>query len=151
MQQIIADSFAVQVPNGWNDITETVESDCPPFTLARSDGVGALQFSIATYKSGPHPNPQSIDIHELLDDFGRSRDLGMPTAVLSEAGPPMVAAGNFVLGSDSVRVWYLSDGRNFAFITYTSSSIDFGLELSDCEGIVRSLEFRLTSDTLLAE
>jgi hypothetical protein len=38
---------AVEVPCGWGDITDTVEADNPPYTLAHRDGVGALQFSVA--------------------------------------------------------------------------------------------------------
>lgn len=145
MQRIVSDSFAVQVPNGWGDITDSVESESPPFTLARPDGVGALQFSIATFKSGPTPNPTPTVLLDMLVNFGHSRDLGIPNAVNTEIGPPVLAAGNFVACDDSIRVWYVSDGRNFAFITYTASNTDFGPELPDCETIVRSIDFRVAN------
>ena len=45
--------FSLDLPNGWMDTTEEAE----PFTLSKSDGVGALQFSVAIYGAGKRRIP----------------------------------------------------------------------------------------------
>jgi hypothetical protein len=141
MPRVAFDSFAVQVPHGWADITDTVEADNPPYTLARRDGVGALQFSIALYKSGSIPDPTSAVLLGMVEEFGRKQGLGDPTAVVTEAGRLLFAAGSFAWGDDLLRAWQVSDGRNFAFVTYTCAAEDAGPELAECEQIVRSIAF----------
>src|SRR5437660_982764 len=110
MPRIAFDTFEVQVPTGWLDITDEVEADDPPFTLARTKGVGALQFSIALYMGGELPNPTAASLRKFVEEFGRARGLGQPRGLVAEAGPPKLAAGSFQLGEDFVRVWQLSDG-----------------------------------------
>jgi hypothetical protein len=134
--------FAVHVPAGWEDITDVVQADAPPYTLARRDGVGALQFSIALYKSGRVPNPTAGELQKMVETFGVERRLGEASEFVTETGPPVLAAGTFKQGGDSVRVWRVSDGRNFALVTYTCAARDVGPELVVCEDIVRSIEFR---------
>jgi hypothetical protein len=141
MPRIAFNAFAVQAPRGWSDISDQVEVDNPPYSLAHRDGVGALQFSIALYEDGPVPNPSPADLLDMLREFGRDERLGKPTAMVTEKGPPRLAAGSFDLGDDFQRHWYLSDGRNFAFVTYTCTANDVGPELATCEQIVRSIIF----------
>jgi hypothetical protein len=52
----------------WRDITE----GDGPLTLAKPDGVGALQFSCALYKSGPEPNASLEDLKSMVLEFGES-------------------------------------------------------------------------------
>jgi hypothetical protein len=142
MPTIAFDSFTVQAPRGWADITEALDDDNAPYTLARNnDGVGALQFSIALYESGPIPDPAPADLLRLVKDFGRKQQLGTPADTLKEEGPPRLAAGTFVGDDDFVRVWQVSDGRNFALVTYCCAPMDAGPELAACEKIVRSISF----------
>lgn len=141
MPRIAFDTFAVQVPRGWGDITAEVEADDPPYTLAHRDGVGALQFSIALYESGPDPDPSPAVLLDMVREFGRKRRLGRPSAVVAEPGPPVLAAGSFAWSADFLRVWQVSDGRNFAFVTYTCAAEQAGPELAACERIVRSIVF----------
>ena len=142
MPRVAFDTFAVQVPRGWADITDTVEADYPPYTLAHRDGVGALQFSVALYESGPVPDPTPADLLSMVKEFGRKRRLGKPAEVVAEPGPPRLAAGSFACGKDFLRVWQASDGRSFAFVTYTCAAEQAGPELAACERIVRSIAFR---------
>jgi hypothetical protein len=141
MPRVAFDTFAVQVPRGWADITDEVESEDPPYTLARRDGVGALQFSVAVYESGPVPDPTPADLLGMIQEFGRKRRLGKPTEVVTEPGPPRLAAGSFAWGEDFLRVWQIFDGRSFAFVTYTCAAGHAGSELAACERIVRSIAF----------
>jgi hypothetical protein len=141
MPRITFDSFAVQVPRGWADITHTIEEATLPYTLARSDGVGALQFSIALYEAGQIPGPTPDVLREMLNDFSRNRGLGEPSAVTVEPGPPALAAGSFDWDESFLRIWYVSDGRSFALVSYTCAPDHAGPELRACEKIVRSIMF----------
>jgi len=52
-----------------------------------------------------------------------------------------LAAASFDWGNDFVRVWQVSDVRNFALVTYTCDSKQAGQEVGVCEAIVRSIVF----------
>jgi hypothetical protein len=142
MPRITFDSFSVVAPRGWEDITDSVEANDPPATLARGDGVGALQFSVALYVSGTIPDPTPEDLSDMVDSFGDARGLTAPRDVVVESSPLRLAAGTFAWDENFLRVWQVSDGRNFAFVTYTCESGREIGELRDCERIVRSLQFR---------
>jgi hypothetical protein len=134
-------TFTVVAPDGWEDVTDTLEFEAPPITLARNDGVGALQFSIAVYSHGERPDPAPEDLLGMLEEFGQARGLGKPDAVLIRSSPLRTAAGSFLSNDDFVRAWYVSDGLNFALITYTCDAGSEIEELAECEQIVRSLAF----------
>ncbi len=141
-QLSVGDTFRVSVPHDWNDITELLD-DIPnvPWTLAATDGNGALQFSIALYKRGPRPNPSAAVLLEMLQDYAAARNTGPLASIVIEAGPPVLAAATMASEAEPFRVWYLSKGGNFAFVTYTAGSPLDERELHICERIVRSLEF----------
>jgi hypothetical protein len=134
-------AFTVVAPAGWEDVTDSLEIEDPPITLARADGVGALQFSIAVYSRGERPDPSPDELLGMVVEFGKSRGLGTPGAVLTRAGPLRIAAGSFLSDDDFVRVWYVSDGLSFALVTYVCEAGREAEELADCEQIVRSLVF----------
>ena len=73
--------------------------------------------------------------------MGRKGRLGKPADVVTESGPPRLAAGSFDWDENFLRVWCVSDGRSFAFITYTCAAEHAGPELPACEQIVRSILF----------
>ena len=141
MRVIRFPSFRVIVPAGWADITDSIEVDGRPFTLAHPDGVGALQFSVALYQSGEFPHPSPQDLYAMVKEFGAARGLGKPYRVVLESEGLRMAAGSFDWGDDYLRVWQVSDGRSFAFITYVCESGQEANESAECEEIVRSLEF----------
>ena len=129
---------------GWLDITDTVEDDDPAFTLAKEDGVGALQFSSAEYESGERPAPTPADLAEMVREFGESHDLGPPLDCRPAPGTsPAGASANFHVDEDLVRVWYLAEGGHFLLVTYMCEQADRGLELDEAEAIVRGV--RLTA------
>ena len=133
--------FAIDCCEGWCDITDEVEVADAPWTLAKPDGVGAFQFSVATYKSGRIPNPTPESLLSLLRDFAISHELGEPADIVTEAGELRIAAGSFRQGDSFIRAWYISDGHSFARITYTCAFGQQQAELSDCEQMVRTLRF----------
>ena len=133
--------FAIDFCEGWFDITDDVEVADAPWTLAKPDGFGAFQFSIATYKSGRIPNPTPEGLLSLLRDFAISHELGELADVVTEASELRIVAGSFRQGDSFIRAWYISDGRSFARITYTCAFGQQQAELSDCEQMVRTLRF----------
>jgi hypothetical protein len=135
------EGFSLLVPGDWNDITDELDAGSPT-TLALPDGIGALQFSCARYVSGVVPAPTSADLDVMLRDFAAANDLGQPREFAREDGRPTVAAATFSQPDAVVRVWYVSDGRNFAKVTYTCMGSQLrDEELRDCESIVRSLRW----------
>jgi hypothetical protein len=68
--------------------------------LARPDGVGAFQFSVATDKSGRIPNAKVQHVLSLLRDFASSRELGEPADLVTEDGQLRIAAGSFHYDDD---------------------------------------------------
>jgi hypothetical protein len=147
MPRIPFDLFSVTATLGWEDITATVEAIDPPPTLAWDDGVGALQFSVALYADGPKPDPSPEDLWRMVESFAKARGLERPLDVAMESAPLRLASCSFAWGEDFLRVWQISDGRNFAFVTYTCESGQEGRELVECERIVRTLQFRGTPRT----
>ncbi|GEP41313.1 hypothetical protein [Brevifollis gellanilyticus] len=134
-------SFTITFCDGWSDITEEVEAVDPPWTLAKPDGVGALQFSIGIYKGGPVPNPTQRDLLSLLHGFATSQQLGDPVDLVEEDGELRLVAGSFRAGEDFLRVWYVTNGRSIAQVTYLCSWGEQHAELADCEQMVRTLGF----------
>ncbi|HVJ83883.1 MAG TPA: hypothetical protein VNC50_22645, partial [Planctomycetia bacterium] len=118
-------TFSVDLPPGWGDITPEVEADDAPPTVARDDGVGALQFSIGLYESGPRPRGDIEELQELLDGFAESHGLTSPSNTTREYSPRCLVAASFQPGDEFLRAWYFSEGGNFAFVTYTCGRRNF--------------------------
>lgn len=133
--------FTIRCIEGWCDVTDEVEAANAPWTLARPDGVGVFQFSIATYKNGPSPNPTPEYLLSLLRYFASSRELGELGDVALEDGDLRLAGASFRSGDDFLRVWYVTDGLSFAMVTYTSVWDKQHSELIDCEQMIRTLKF----------
>jgi hypothetical protein len=134
-------NLQIAAPPGWLDVTNEIGEVKAPFTLARSDGVGAIQFSIAEYKSGRLPRITVYSLQELMEDFVRLHEVGRRAAVESRTEPLLCYAESFEVGSQFLRVWYCSNGRDVAFVTYVCERGAKQTELPDCEIIVRNLEF----------
>jgi hypothetical protein len=139
MPRISHPTFTVDAPHGWEEIPESV------WTLARPDGVGALQFSVAIYTGGKPPQPSTSELLGMVKDFARARGLGVPRSIAVKSEPLLSAAGSFRYGDDFLRVWQVSDGLNFAFVTYVCESGQESKEMFDCEQIVSSLSFGMPS------
>jgi len=133
--------FTIGCNHGWCDITGDIEAANPPWTLARPDGIGAFQFSVATYNSGQIPNPTPEVLLSLLRDFGSTHDLGEPADIVLEDGELRMATASFRQGDNFLRAWYASNGRSFAKVTYTCIWGEQQMELPDCERMIRSLRF----------
>jgi len=133
----------VDLPEGWFDVTDELP-DSGPITLARSEGVGAIQFSIAKYREGPQPAIDIAALQSLLLAFGDSRGLGSPANVSKGQGRNCFVSGDFGSTEEFVRVWYVSDGQDVALVTYVTqqpknkATVE---ELRDAQVLIESLAF----------
>src|SRR5438067_12534775 len=112
--------FQIEVGGDWGDITDSLDSANSPFTVAKRDGVGALQFTAALYKSGPLPCPSKDDLLAMAVEFGQKRILGEPFDVKTFDDKLVGAGTSYHSEDDFIRVWYVSDGKNIMFATYVS-------------------------------
>jgi hypothetical protein len=136
---IDGDGFSLQAPADWCEITGQLETNST-LTLALADGVGALQLSLDRGGAGSSPKSSSRELDAMLMDFADANDLGEPRERACDEGPPAVAAATFVQPDEATRIWYVSDGRNFAKATYTHLGTQLpDDELEDCEAMVRSI------------
>ncbi len=95
MRTINGTGFTVSTPENWSNITDEVEADNPPFTLAAIDGYGALQFSVALFETGQLPTPSAQDLADMLSEFGKQHRLGRMNDNVTETEPLLLAATTF--------------------------------------------------------
>ncbi|MEQ1784798.1 MAG: hypothetical protein ABMA14_25915 [Hyphomonadaceae bacterium] len=114
-----------------------------PPTLAPGGGVGALQFSVDHYAGGQLPKATPMDLEHMFYAFCERHRLAIdPTAWTGDTtfGTGGSSAGAVRL----IGVWYVSDGLNFAFATYTSEKPDDEAaqrEVQQAELIAKSIRF----------
>ena len=141
MTRVTYDGFSIDLPDEWADTTADFEPGAP-LTFTRTDvDSGALQLSIASYKTGARPNPTTETLRELLSDFARSHNLKPLTELRTGTDPLLLTAGVFTDGEFIFAVWYLSDGTNFALATHTKQELDHA-EIAAADSIVRTLTWR---------
>src|SRR5262249_57549250 len=80
-------------------------------------------------------------LEEMLRECGMTHRLGETFNGQKSDGRLLTAAGSFRSEGSFWRVWYVSDGRNVALVTYNTSLGSEGRELADCESMVASLAF----------
>ncbi len=132
--------FSIALEPDWFDVTHEVEGEPPPVTIAKSAGHGALQFSIANYVSGVVPTPSVDTLRTFLREFAEKNRLGAAEDICVESNSLLLVAASFRPDS-MLRVWYVSDGRSFGFITFICDCQHAGAELPDCERMVRTIAF----------
>lgn len=133
--------LTIELPEGWFDVTEDPGG---PFTLAKPEGVGSVQFSVAKYKGGEHPNIDCDGLQKLLVSFGENRGLHGPNSIRSGAGENFCVAGDFVSEGEFIRIWYVSNGSDVALVSYVTlqpEADSVATELGEAESIVESLRF----------
>ena len=132
----------VDAPPTWRDITDELHGEDPPVTLADAgDDVGALQFSVARYGSGPVPNPSPAELLDMAEELGTGHGLSHPHERVTEGGALRLGAVSYRDADEFFRIWYVSDGRNIAKVTYVCPWDLRTKQREECETIVRSLRF----------
>lgn len=136
-----ADVF-ISLPAGWLDVSDDLPEGTPP-TLAKPNGVGALQFSVATYRSGVRPDVAPDGLDELLEEFAATRELGPATDVERGEAAARYVGATFLNACDLIRAWYLTNGSDVALVTYVAeaASVDVAGEVAEAGAIVRSINF----------
>ena len=134
---------SITLPEGWGVLSSATENMNAPLTIADAEiGVGALQVSVAKYKRGVLPNVTSNHLSELLDDFSRKRHLKDPFDRQSLSTGKFLVGQSFHDGEEFIRVWYASDGKSIALLTYVCNWNDKDKESNTREMIVASISFR---------
>ncbi|HEY6560417.1 MAG TPA: SpvB/TcaC N-terminal domain-containing protein [Polyangiaceae bacterium] len=131
----------LKVAPGWCDITQDLPEDSPP-TLAGPESIGVLQISTAKYEAGRVPNIRTSDLREMLNEFAAAHALGAPSNVHERFEG--IVSGDFRNEEEWLRVWYVSNGRDVVFVTYTSqqpSDVRTAEELAEAERMVDSIKF----------
>jgi hypothetical protein len=137
-------NFTLDVPPGWSDITAELPGAAAP-TLAKSHGVGALQFSQAEFEGGD----ATFEADELLDVVrGIARRADEAIAFderTARRGPLRVGAVSLAIDGNFVRLWGVSDGHGIVVATYTCGWADRDREVDECARVVESI--RIVSET----
>ena len=132
--------LSMSAPTAWDDITSSVEEGTP--TVAKSDGVGALQFSVARYSAGQRPTYDESSLRSLITEWIRNRGLEPQGVTLEQTASNQFAWVDAVKSEDLIRVFYITDGRDLAFATYLRFFRDNDPEeLAEVMAIIRSLRF----------
>lgn len=132
------------LPGGWFDVTDDLEEDAP-FTLGKgANALGALQFSVGHYVSGELPNINMEDLSSLFFDFIAKNELGNATNIEKTYEDTLSISGEFVTSDEFIRVWYATDKKNIALITYVSTLPEdpsLSKEVAEADWIVKSIVF----------
>lgn len=137
-----AKRLRLRLLHDWADITDRDKGG--PLTAAwdAPAATGALQFSTAEHSSGPEPRPTAEDLVDMAKSFGLEHGLGEPTA--TESGPcAMGTFGTAVFRCEDptvCQVWFLSNGLDFVFVTFTAMQEPLEKELKDAQSIIEAIE-----------
>lgn len=142
MKTITFPKFTVEAPEEWFDVTAELEGESPPTTIAAEEGLGALQVSIEQLPGAKGVQFTVEQLRGMLKEFAKGHGLDSPNNIATSETPRPQLAANFVWDGDFLRVWYLAEPDQLAFITYTcEKNATFASELQLVEEIVRSLRF----------
>lgn len=134
--------LSFDLPPGWLDITDDLPEGAPP-SLARPDGVGVLQFSLARYSGGEEPTVTIEGLRHLTRDFFRRH--AMEYALIEEGSGSATFVHAGTMGGESpVWVWYASNDRDVLLATYVhdgGNSSEVDAELADARAMIGSLAF----------
>jgi len=134
----------LELEGDWRDITDTLPAGTPP-TLALENGIGALQFSVALYNKGKPPDMQNSHLERFLYFFEDAQSFERKSKTIQFEGKDTFGLScEYDLPSSFIIVWYVSDGMNLAFLTYTSvndQSEAFQCELGQATAIAESVQF----------
>ena len=142
MRRLDLGGFSIVCPEGWEDITDTLEEDDPPLTVADAEaGIGVVQFSAALYQGGPLPSPSLADLAEMVAEHAETHGWGPALAMSTFESEVSGAGAEFHVDEFVMVMWYVSDGKNFVLATYTGDWDAREAERREREEIVRSIRF----------
>lgn len=133
----------LHLPDGWVDTTHELPPGSP-HTLVREGGFGALQFTVGICKPGVQPNMTRTELERLLCHFEDAQNFGRKEkGVAFEEGKSFGISCDYHHEAQFVRVWYVTNGMDIAFITYLSDQLNplCEDELGEATAIAESVEF----------
>ncbi len=88
----------------------------------------------------------------LVRDLAMKREFGQgfDQSEYNEGGI-LLCSESFFVPPDFVRVWYWTDGKNIALLTYVCADSSGREELVDCEEMARSLRHQQSASTLVPD
>jgi hypothetical protein len=135
--------IVIEVPEDWEDTTSTLMTESKPLTFTKNEfGVGALQMSIAKYISGKQPKIHAKTLLKMLLEFAEMKKFDKASTPQILNGEINKASASYKFRNYFIKIWYLSNGKDLAKITYTCEWGEETEELSECEEIVNSLKFK---------
>lgn len=140
--RVVFHGLKFELPQGWTDITDDLPQGVPP-TLARPEGVGVLQFTLATYRSGQEPNVTTSDLRRLLFQFFGSIHKDCDSFI-EFLRPVLSVQGSVVCDGEFVQARYYSNGRDVCLATYNCDDVNSIEAQEDLRGvgiIMNSIEF----------
>ena len=133
--------FTLQCPEPWEDVTDQVEGDNGPVTLADTEsGVGALQFTAAIYKDGELPHMDEAVMREMLLEYAENLGLGPAIELTSHDKMPATAQASFHAEGDFVALWFLTDERSLVMATYVCEWENRGAEWDVVQSMMATVE-----------
>lgn len=144
MSRVSFSGVSLDLPPQWFDVSDDLPAGSPPTLSKGAAAVGALQFSIGRYKSGPVPSIGLPELGRMLHEFFGAKNLGAPIDVRSWNEGAVGTSGDHRTDDEFIRVWYISEGSNIALITFTcmeANSPSLTEELGEADRIARSVRF----------
>ncbi|MBZ9659695.1 hypothetical protein LB523_11635 [Mesorhizobium sp. ESP-6-4] len=133
--------ITLDLPDEWEDITDDLPNKGPP-TLAKTSGVGALQFTIARYSGGEKPNADFDVLRSFMIQFCQNNHIAADHISTQKFGNIMCAGVLSTTIDKILSVWYLSNGNDFALATYLALESDLvSKELEEARAIISSISF----------
>jgi hypothetical protein len=143
-QRVKFAGLSLILPDEWFDVTDDLEEGAP-FTLGKgANALGALQFSVGHYASGKLPNIDMDNLSSLFFDFIAKNDLGNASKIEKTYEDTLSISGDFVTSDEFIRLWYATDKKNIALITYVSTLPEdpsLSKEVAEADQIVKSIVF----------
>lgn len=129
----------LSIPIEWS----LLDNSRTPFTLADvENGVGVLQVTLLGYKGGEYPAISAKELEQFLVSVSLAHQLGVPLSKHNyDLNDLIEATATYKKEDRFVQVWYVSDGKNLAFVTYNCEWERRFQEQNICEQIVRSMKF----------
>jgi hypothetical protein len=104
--------------------------------------VGAIQFSVAKYKSGVKPSITETALKNMLLDLFKSNQLADVEPAILQGSRCFGVSATSAQTDEVIRAWYLSNGTDIALVTYTGTGDPAcQAELAEAEKLAKTLEF----------
>lgn len=129
------------LPPGWTDITDDLPNGTPP-TLARTGGLGAIQFSTVRYSGGQPSLVTKSVLRDVSEQFCAQK---LPNFRFDESYDgtlPSIKATS-VSEEGFFAVWHITNGMDVVLATYTVQewADEIRDEVEEADRLMKSMSF----------